>query len=180
MTMKQQPPPPVLDSARTLWYAVKDEDVIFIDRISLYIDGERLGEVPCLAICENYSKEKEIFLLFCDTEWNSKGVISFKTVEEAKAKAERGYQGISAKWIHAESSQEEVSSYLREVYEVDPTTEWWSLSCSFCGKEDVEVIKGKKAQICHECIKLCYRIITEEDASPAATAVSADAPPLAP
>jgi hypothetical protein len=61
MTKKQQPPPPVLASARTLWYAVKDEEVIFIDRISLYVVGERLGEVPCLAICENYSKEKEIF-----------------------------------------------------------------------------------------------------------------------
>jgi hypothetical protein len=159
--IQQQSPPPVLHSARTIWYAVKDEDIVFTDRIDLYVDGERLGEVPCLAICENYSKRNEIILEFCDLEWNSKGVIAFQTVEEAKAKAERGYQGISAKWINAEASKEEVDRYLREVYEVDPDTEWWQTSCSFCGKEDVAVA-GKDARICEDCIKECYRIITEE------------------
>jgi hypothetical protein len=156
---KQQLPPPVLDSARILWYAVKDEEVIFTDRINLYVGEERLGEVPCLAICENYCEPNDVLLLFCDTEWNCKGVISLKTVEEAKAKAEKGYEGISAKWIHSGASQEEVDKYLREVYEVNPDTERWKTCCSFCGEEDAGMLAGENALICDDCIKKFYRIL---------------------
>ncbi|RNC66338.1 MAG: hypothetical protein ED859_16465 [Desulfuromonadales bacterium] len=160
---EQKSPPPILESARTLWYAVKDEEVIFTDRINLYVGEEKLCEVPCLAICENYCEPNDILLLFCDAEWNSKGAIGCKSVEEAKAKAEKGYKGISSKWVHAEASKEELDNYLREVYEVDPNSEWWTIRCSFCGQEDVVMVASEHAQICHECIKQFHQVITEKE-----------------
>ncbi|MDB5978771.1 MAG: putative integron cassette protein, partial [Nevskia sp.] len=88
-------PPPIIDSARTLCYAVCDHDVVFTDRIMLIVGSERLGEVSHLAICRNYRAPNDILLLFCDSNWESKGVIAFDSIEAAKAKAEIGYRGIS-------------------------------------------------------------------------------------
>lgn len=164
MTTKHPPPPPIVDSAKMLYYAVNDDDVRFTDRIHLIVDGERLGEVPCLAICRNYHRPGDVLLLFCDSNWESKGVIAFDSVEAAKAKAELGYQGIGRKWVDTAFSKEEVDRFLREEYEVDPATEWWKVCCSFCGKENSEVtsmLAGKDARICDECIKEFYRLITE-------------------
>jgi len=156
-------PPPVIDSARTICYAVIDDNVVFTDRICLSVDGEKLGEVPCLAICENYYIPGDVLLLFCDSDWNSKGAIAFKSVEEAKSKAEKGYQGISTIWVEANFSKEETDKYLREVYRVDPDTKWWVIRCSFCGEDDVEMLTSEDAQICHKCIKQFYKMITEEN-----------------
>ena len=121
----QQPAPPIIDSARTLYYAVTDGDVLFTNRIHLIVGGERLGEVPCLAICQNYRKPADILLFFCDSNWESQGVIALGSVEAAKAKAETGYPGISRKWVHAEAPKKELDRFLREEYQVDPETEWW-------------------------------------------------------
>jgi hypothetical protein len=88
------PPPPVIDSARTLLTAVIDADVVYTDRIHLIVAGQRLGPVACLAICESYGEPRDILLLFCDADWQSKGVIAFKTVDEARARAEIGYRAL--------------------------------------------------------------------------------------
>ena len=155
-------PPPVIDSAKTLCYAINDSDVVFTDRIHLIVGGERLGEVPRLAICENYGKPDDILLLFCDENWESKGVIGFDSIEAAKAKAEIGYQGISAKWVDLKAPKDELDRFLREEYEVDPDTEWWKVVCSFCGKEDSEtsgMLAGERAKICFECVKEFYKYV---------------------
>ena len=158
-------PPPVIDSARTLLSAVVDDDVVYTDRINLFVGDERLGPVECLAICENYAVSGDILLCFCDADWQTKGCIAFKTVEEAKGKAERGYQGISAKWRNSEASPEELDRFLREDYEVDPTTQWWRTECSFCGKDSTQVegmIGREKTLICHECIREFHGWITAD------------------
>jgi ClpX C4-type zinc finger len=159
-------PPPVIDSARTLFFAVVDDDVMYTDRINLIVGGERLGRVECLAICENYCVPNDILLLFCDSEWLSKGVIAGSTVDEVKARAEIGYRGISAKWQKLDASQVDIDRFLREVYEVDPATEWWRMECSFCGKEGERIIgttRGNKARICDACITVFYEMITNEN-----------------
>jgi hypothetical protein len=162
-------PPPVIDSAKLLFFAHNDDTVQFTDRINLHIgrreDFERLGEMPCLAICSNYNDPTEILLLFCDQDWESKGVISFGSVEEAKLKAERGYKGISGKWQVSPYSEEEVRDYLRDEYEVDPDTEWWKTICSFCGKDQNEVdgmIVGQKATVCRECVETSYKLFQDD------------------
>ena len=146
-------PPPVIDSARLVAYAHTDAGVEFTDQINLIVGDERLGRVPGLAICLNYYVPGDVLLLFCDAEWNSKGVIAFTTVDEAKLKAERGYRGITDKWIPSPYSEAEVAAFLRDVYEVDPQAEWWRMMCSFCGNEaQGQCVKAARATICAACI----------------------------
>lgn len=168
-------PPPIIDSARTLCYAICDHDVAFTDRITLIVGRERLGEVSHLAICRNYSMPDDILLLFCDSSWESKSVIACDSIEAAKAQAEVGYKWISKKWMEMESSKQEIDRFLREVYEVDPDTEWWKSIYSFCGKEDRDtdgMLSSDNAVICYACIREFHKCITEgggtsSDADPA-------------
>jgi hypothetical protein len=88
-------PPPIIDSARLLAFAINDEDVKYTNRINFVGSKEkleRLGEVPCLAICSDYANADEILLFFCNSEWEPQGVIPFTSTEEAKLRAERGYR----------------------------------------------------------------------------------------
>ena len=58
--------------------------------------------------------------MFCDDDWNTKGVIAYTTVEEAKIKAERGYKNISEKWQESPYNDDDINDYLRDEYNVDP------------------------------------------------------------
>ncbi len=122
-------PPPVIDSAKLLVHAYNDEDVVFTDHIDLFVGEDeslkRLCEVPCLAICSDFSDQQEILLFFCDIEWKPKGVIAFSSTEKAKNKAERGYNGINEKWKNSPYSKNEVDEYLIKVYKVNPKDKWW-------------------------------------------------------
>jgi len=162
-------PPPIIDSTRVIFFAINDSTVEYTDRIDLHVGNSnnefvRLGEVPNLAISVNYNKPDEYLLMFCDENWLTKGVIPFTTIEEAKIKAERGYKGITRKWQKSPYTQNEVDDYLRDEYEVDPKSEWWTTICTFCGKKDLElgvVLKGKYASICKGCINKYYRLFNE-------------------
>jgi hypothetical protein len=151
-------PPPVIDSAKLLAYAVVDSDVEYTDRICLFVGEERLGRVSRLAITSNYVVPEDILLEFCDDEWNCKGVIAHKSIDEAKAQAERGYRGISSKWMPSPYTEDQVAEYLRDSYGVDPTTEWWKNFCSFCGEDITEgrVVASRRAAICEKCIATFY------------------------
>ncbi len=162
-------PPPIIDSARLLTFAHNDGDVEFTDRINLFVGEkdsmERLGEMPNLAICADYATPKEILLFFCNDEWASQGVIAFASVEEAKLKAERGYRGISKKWKESPYSNDEVNSFLRDVYDVDPNSEWWKTICSFCGKgssEFQQMLATERATICRQCVEAFYEHFRNE------------------
>jgi len=161
-------PPPIIHSARTLFYAVNDDSVNFTGRLNIFVGGEdnltKLGEMPLLAICEDYQHPKDILLFFCDLDWDPQGGVGLESIEEAKAKAEIGYKGITDKWIPTEFSKDELDKFLRESYEVDPDTEWWKVECAFCGKDDSEVdrlLGSDKAYICDNCIRRLYKIIND-------------------
>lgn len=158
-------PPPIIDSSKLICFAHNDSDVIFTDRISLYIGGEPIGEVPKLAIMKSYSDPERYWLMFCNTDWTAKGVIAFTSVEEAKIKAERGYTGITSKWNDSPYADEDIKNFLRGEYEVDPNSEWWADYCSFCGRESRNVkqmINSDKAQICNFCISEFYEELKED------------------
>ena len=152
--MSKAPPPPVIDSAKLLAYAFVDSEVEFTDRICLFVGEERLGRVPRLAITSNYVVPYDILLEFCDDEWRSQGVTAHKSVEEAKAQAERGYRGLFSKWVASPYTDEQVAEYLRDSYGVDPTTEWWRTICSFCGKDadELRIVASRHAAICEKCV----------------------------
>ena len=117
----KQIPPPIIDSAKLLSFAYNDDDVEFTDRIDIFVGEEeelqRLGEMPCLAICANYAAPNEILLLFCNAGWESQGVITFTSIKKAKLKAERGYRGISEKWKESNGFHPMISPPLKNTSE---------------------------------------------------------------
>jgi hypothetical protein len=98
-------PPPVLDGASVLEYAVVDQSVRFTGRLHLYHGGKSVGPVPCLAICKDPAME-ELLLFHCDNEWNVLGAQIWNapdnppitSVHEVKMRAENYYAGISSRW----------------------------------------------------------------------------------
>ena len=163
-------PSPIIDSSRLLYFAENDASVEYTGRISLFVGGvgkelEPIGEVPRLVITLTYYEPREYLLMFCDNLWSVKGVIPFTTIDEAKIKAERVYKGISLKWQESPFSDEEIRDYLRDEYEVDPYSQWWTMFCSFCGKSATEfnrLIDGQKEQICEHCVKEYFAALSND------------------
>lgn len=141
-------PPPVLDMARVIAYAMVTPEVEWTGKQKLFVDGELLGAVPQLAICQNLSGPLTDFLLFhCDEDWRVLGVSGAPSLEEVKAIAERGYKGISSLWVDSGVSKEAAEKYIRSECADDV--------CSFCGRLPTEaagMVRGKSATICFQCI----------------------------
>jgi hypothetical protein len=147
---------PVIDCARLLHYAIVDGTVQFPGRTLLFVDGKELGQVPCLAICEN-KKLSEVLLFHCDSEWNRLGCSAHPSVAEAKARAERIYVGISARWVDAGISERTPDAFLDEQFGNE--------RCSFCGKRPDEINqmilrrdqRNHEVRICDLCINEFYK-----------------------
>jgi hypothetical protein len=141
-------PPPVIASDRLLHYAILDNSVGYTAGHGLlFVDGEEIGKVPCLAICQSRNKS-EVVLYFCEKDWNSIAVSVHDSVANAKRRAERIYPRSSALWKEAHISEQEVARHLDNLYK--------DFRCSFCGKRgDLvgQMFAGNgTAQICDECV----------------------------
>ena len=122
--------PPALDCARLLYYAVLDRTIKFSGRTLLFVDGEELGAVPCLAICED--QHPPGFLLFhCTSDWRVLGCSAHESVSESRDRAERIYSGVSARWVDANVSPEAADVFLNKLFK--------GQRCSRCGKRPDEV-----------------------------------------
>ena len=149
------PPPPALSCARVLCYAYTDNGVQFSGGTLLFVDGKELGQVPCLAICQE-KNTSEVLLLHCDCEWNQLGCSAHPSVEQAKSKAEHIYSGLSSRWVNANVSEEAAESYLDEVLS----------RCSFCGRrfdraEEMIANESENAHICNYCIEEFHKNLRE-------------------
>jgi hypothetical protein len=157
MTTTTNSPAPVLDCARVLAYAVVDPSVRYIERKTLFVDGQLLGQVPRLAICQNID-ETELMVFHCDDNWNVLGVAAgIYTMADAKAKVERSYQGIASKWIDTNVSVAEAEAYLREQFGND--------GCSFCGRMFYQVTQffsGANGRICDDCVRKFADLLKKE------------------
>ena len=147
-------PPVIIDSAKVLKYAIVDSSVEWQDGLCLFVDGKRVGQVPKLAICQNY-KARDYLLFFCNAKWKVLGVTGYKTLTETKEKAERAYKGIRKKWV--------------TVAKPNVFTNWpgdLGPVCSFCRRtifEGLQQIYGRDdAFICNECIKRYYDLLERE------------------
>jgi hypothetical protein len=150
-----QPPPPVIDSARVLAYAVVD-DIEYKKWGTLY-SGDTLIEK---VIGSNLGKDIGPMLFHCDEEWNVLGVSGGATVTAVKDRAERNYPGVGSRWIDANVGIEEALAYYDEATEGE--------TCSFCGKRPFEVAgmvssPNAGAAICRECVEDLYRVFQEPD-----------------
>lgn len=144
-------PPPILDGARVLAYAVLDDSVVHTGRSTLYVDGKALGLVPRLAICQDLDA-KDVLLLFCNEQWHSLGAVSHSSLKEAQERAEIEYRGVFPKWVHTNVSEEEAARYLDQQSN--------GQLCSFCGKRPdqiAQMFQGPRACICNECVEALYK-----------------------
>lgn len=148
-------PPLTLADARVVEYAHSDHGVSYSGHSSLFVDGVELGAVPRLALCQT-AKDDEVLLLHCDREWNVLGVAAYKSVMEAKTKAEHIYPGISALWIKTRAGGRATES--RVGYSTGEPR------CSFCGKGPNEVdqmIEKGDVRICDSCVGDFQRMLRE-------------------
>src|SRR5579864_3075965 len=130
MTPDSSLPPPVLDCARVIEYAVLNESVGYAGRTLLFVDGKELGQVPCLAICADKNL-RGVLLFHCDREWNVLGCSAYESVSKAKDRAESIYPGLSACWVDAHVTEEQAERYLYELFGDE--------RCSFCDKRPDQV-----------------------------------------
>ena len=161
-------PPPVLAGARVLEYAIVDEAVTFTGRLHLYCGNERIGRVPCLAICREFD-DGQYLLVHCGEDWEALGVEAWNgpfaqvpgSVDEVKLRAETYYAGLSSKWVKLDVSPEDAWAY-QEAQERE-------FICSFCGRGPDElpsVFRGGNATICGDCVRELYRMLDDPDDAP--------------
>jgi hypothetical protein len=145
----QKVPPPAIGSDRVIAYAFVDKTVAFTGKKRLYVDGELLGPVPRIAICKSLNKDvRDYLILYCDKNWNVRGISGAPSFARAVKEAERCYQGISAKFIRVNTSAKAAREWLADKYP--------HAVCSFCGRMFFEVstmIEAKSAVICSVCVE---------------------------
>ncbi len=150
-------PPPTLDCARVIEYAITDESVTFEQRYTLNVGGEWLGEVANLAICQNFD-ETEFMVFHCNRKWEVLGVAAgYGSVQAAKERTERSYHGITAKW--------KASGYSREEAIEHGESQFKDQRCSFCGRTPLQVqaLVGDAVRICNHCIDSFYEAIHDSE-----------------
>ena len=138
-------PPPALGCRRVLAYAVVDGSVQYAGRTLLFVDGKELGPVERLAICKSQD-DPDFLLVYCNRDWDARGVSAFSSMAEAKAKAESIYPGLSSHWIAANVSEEAAEAYLDELF--------GDQRCGVCGKRADkvdELFRTESGYVCPSC-----------------------------
>ena len=141
-------PPPAIDCASVIEFAVVDETVQFQQRGCLFVDGQMVGQVPKIAICQNIGGST--FMIFhCGPNWEAIGVQGdYPNLPDAKSRIEESYLGLHSKWIASSFSREESVEYVKKIFKGE--------ECSFCGRipPEVERMVGKnEVRICNHCIE---------------------------
>jgi ClpX C4-type zinc finger len=149
-------PPAVLAGTYVVAYAQADDSVTFVQRNNLAVDGEWLGRVPFVAICQDF-ETSEFIVQFCDTSWDTVGIAAgYKTIEEAKRRTELSYVGIGANWQDSATSKKDAYAQHQADLKLD--------NCSFCGRTPLQVASmvGSEARICNHCIESFYKALHGE------------------
>jgi hypothetical protein len=152
-------PPPVLAGLYVVAYANADHDVVFEQRQTLNVDGQWLGRMPSLAICQDFNSG-EYSIQHCTEDWELTGVAGgYGSMEEAKVRIERSYHGISNKLMLANTSIKEA----RAIYEA----ELLARACSFCGRTPLQytTVIGDSVRICGQCVDEFYAAIHDDESS---------------
>jgi hypothetical protein len=153
-------PPPYIYDSHVVEYADVDDSVVFEQRRWINVNGEWLGKVPCLAICQDF-KSLEYLIEFCAADWEPLArAPGYESIEKAKARLERSYHGLGAKWIRAEMTFEETLALRRLELRED--------SCTFCGRTPLEMnkmitTKDHFVRICDQCIDRFHESIHRGD-----------------
>ena len=95
--MDRPKPPAIQDSAKVIAFAIVDESVTYTGRISTYVDGNLIGPVAKLSICQNPG-EDDYLLFYCNEQWEVLAAGGGDSIEQVKNTAEEAYSGISSRW----------------------------------------------------------------------------------
>ncbi len=159
--MNADVPPPLIDCARVLRYAVVDESVRYTPRGKLFVDGVEVGAVPRLAVVRNLVDD-EVMLLHCDETWNSLAVSGGGSIDDVTAHANHRYQGLAGKWNDAPHSDADFAKAVCDEYGDD--------RCSFCARFSFQIdalmIRGNRAMICGDCVDRLNSTIAEKVEKP--------------
>jgi hypothetical protein len=154
-----QAPSPVLAGLYVVAYAHADPTVVFEQRHTLNVNGEWLGRVPLLAICQDF-ETREYAIQHCSQEWEPLGIAAgYSSLDEAKSRVERSYHGIGDKWILSTTSFEDARA-LNEA-------ELRAAACSFCGRNPLQyrTIIGESVRICGHCVDEFHAAIHADDST---------------
>jgi hypothetical protein len=87
-------PPPILDGARVLRYAIVGSDVTPTGVTVHRLNSGVMGPAAALAVCQ-YEGEEHCYLFYCDAEWNVVTDTWHQSLEFAVKQAEFEYLGLS-------------------------------------------------------------------------------------
>jgi len=151
-----QAPPPVINCARVLAYAVVD-DIPYHPWGLLLVEGIPLEHVPRLAICTSLGKDMGILLFHCDDDWNVLGTSGGETIDDVKEQAEKNYPGAMSRWINLDTTIANALAYYDKMT--------GGAKCSFCGKRAFDCdgwVERGSAIICCGCIEEFYNEFNSE------------------
>jgi hypothetical protein len=152
-----EPPPKILDSEVVLSWARIDDSVRFTGRLHHFVDGQRLGAVPCLAIVQG-STSDELFVHHCDAAWRTLATTpGGRSLDAAKLAVERWYDGAGHLWVDTGTTPAQAAELLQE--------HWSPFVCSFCGKDPTQIlslIQAPTARICNECVLSFHQWLVTE------------------
>ena len=152
-------PPPVLMCERVVAYAVRPRSVRYSGHSYLFSGGKEVGPVSRLAICRD-DEDGTFALVHCDRWWNSLGVAGgYRTLREAKARAERIYPGLMRVWKKTGVTRTQAKRYLDKH----------GLACGSCNKPWYKVERmaelGRRGDpkflICDQCVEELHRQFVE-------------------
>jgi hypothetical protein len=72
----------------------------------MFVDGEEIGRVPGLAICQD-TNSNGVILYYCGRDWDVVGIAGPYSVAAAKKRANRLYPGSMACWREAHFIQDD-------------------------------------------------------------------------
>jgi hypothetical protein len=89
------PPPPILDGARVLRYAIVNDAVTpTSNTVHRFHPSGLMGPAAALAVCQ-HDGEEHYYLFYCDAEWHVLTDTWHESAELAMRQAEFEYRGIS-------------------------------------------------------------------------------------
>ena len=140
-------PPPIVDCAVVLAYAIHDDSIRYAGRTCTYVNGELVGpNVRRSVIGKNLSDPENYLFIYCDEQWNSLAAVGYGELACAERCAERNYPGIEKVLVRVSPTGYEIESAW-EAY-------WTGWRCSICRKwpHDVETMTRRDENwFCESC-----------------------------
>ena len=89
------PPPPQINGARVIQYAIIRTDLSPTGMTRHLVDGKYMGSVQGLAVGQ-YPQDERFHLFYCDEDWNVLTEEALRSIDEATGQA--GMDGVALVW----------------------------------------------------------------------------------